>query len=140
MEFTIPLNKFEKEKKVIELHSKEGKTLKEISKIVHMSFRDISRIIKAYDKKVRLQQTKKEQENNQQPTTKELSLSSRAFILYQDGKKPDEVKVLLNIPFKKGMIFWAQYLKSIRMFESFEFYQLYSYDIPTLLSINNFQN
>jgi hypothetical protein len=38
------LNKFEKEKKVIELHSKEGKTLKEIAPIVHMSFRDISKI------------------------------------------------------------------------------------------------
>jgi hypothetical protein len=36
------------------------------------------------------------------------------------------------------MRFWAQYLKSIRMFESFEFYPLYSYDIPTLLSIVTF--
>ena len=41
LEFSIPLNKFEKEKKVIELHTKEGKTLKEISQVVHMSFRDI---------------------------------------------------------------------------------------------------
>ena len=57
MEFQIPLNKFEKEKKVIYLH-KEGKTLKEIAIIVHMSFRDISRIIKAYDKKISLQQKK----------------------------------------------------------------------------------
>ena len=39
MEFPI-LNKFEKEQKVIELH-KQGKTLKEISKIVHMSFREV---------------------------------------------------------------------------------------------------
>ena len=36
------------------------------------------------------------------------------------------------------MQFWVQYLKSIRMFESFEFYQENSYDIPTLLSINSF--
>ena len=54
----------EKEKKVIELHL-AGKTIREISKIVHMSFRYISKIIKAYEKNVRLQQAKKEkQENN----------------------------------------------------------------------------
>ena len=35
-----------------------------------MSFRDISKIIKAYEKKVKLQQRKKIQENNQQTTTK----------------------------------------------------------------------
>ena len=35
------------------------------------------------------------------------------------------------------MVYWSQYLKSIRMFESFEFYQEFSYDIPTFLSINN---
>ena len=44
------LNKFEKEKRVIELHL-EGKTIREISKEVHMSFRDISNLIKAYEKK-----------------------------------------------------------------------------------------
>jgi len=132
------LNKFEKEKRVIELH-KQGKTIRQIAPEVHMAFRDISKKIKAYDKKIRLQQTKKEkQENNQQTTTKKLSLSSQAFILYRDGKKPSDVKVLLDIPFKKNMVYWAQYLKSIRMFESFEFYKDYQYDIQVLLSINNF--
>jgi hypothetical protein len=41
----IPLNKFEKEKRVIELHLK-GKTIRDISKEVRMSFRDISKIRK----------------------------------------------------------------------------------------------
>jgi DNA-binding NarL/FixJ family response regulator len=41
----IILNKFEKEKRVIELHL-EGKTIRDIAKEVHMSFRDISKIIK----------------------------------------------------------------------------------------------
>ena len=36
------------------------------------------------------------------------------------------------------MIYWVQYLKSLRMFECFEFYQEFSYDIPTFLSIKNF--
>ena len=36
MEFTIPLNKFEKEEKVVELH-KQGRTIRKITPIVHIS-------------------------------------------------------------------------------------------------------
>ena len=131
----ILVNKFEKEKRVIELHL-EGKTIREIAPVVHMSFRNISEIIKDYDKKMRLE-TKKE-ENNQSSKIKKLSLSSQAFVLFKEGKKIDEAKVLLDIPFKLAIRYWRQYLKSIRMYESFEFYQDHSYDIPTLLSINAF--
>lgn len=35
------------------------------------------------------------------------------------------------------MIYWAQYLKSTRMEDCYEFYQEDSYDIPTFLSINS---
>ena len=56
----ILLNKFEKENEVIELHL-EGKIIREIAKEVHMSFRDISRIIKKYENKISLtsQKTRK---------------------------------------------------------------------------------
>ena len=131
----ILLNKFEKKKKVIELHS-GGSTIRDIAPLVKMSFRDISTITKEYDRKKRLE-TKRE-ENNQSSPIKKLSISSRAFILFKEGKKIDEAKVLLDIPFKLAIRYWVQYLKSIRMFESFEFYQDHSYDIPTLLSINTF--
>ena len=100
-----------------------------------MSFGPISKIIKSYDKKVQLD---KKKENNQQKTTQKKSLSSRAFILFRKGKNPSQIKVLLDIPFKKAMLFWVQYLKSIRMFECFELYVEHSYDIPTLLSIATF--
>ena len=36
------------------------------------------------------------------------------------------------------MIFWEQYLKSIGMEDSYEFYKEQSYDIPRFLSINTF--
>jgi hypothetical protein len=126
------LNKFEKEKKVIELHSKEGKTLKEIAPIVHMSFRDISKIIKAYERRA------KRKVRNQSSLPKKPSLSTQSFILYKEGKQIDDVKILLDIPFNLASRYWKQYLKSIGMFESYEFYKDYQYDIPTLLSINNF--
>ena len=135
LEFPI-LNKYEKEKKVIELHFKQGKTLKDMTTIVHMSFRDIAKIIKKYERQKELQAKKEESNQSSQP--KKPSISSQAFILFKEGKQIDEVKVLLDIPFKFAIKYWVQYLKSIRMHECFEFYQDHSYDIPTFLTINNF--
>src|ERR671910_694083 len=136
--FETPLSKFEKEERVIELH-KDGKTIRQIAPIVHMSFRDISKIIKAYDKKIIIEQTKKEkQKENNQQIPKKLSISSQAFTLFKEGKKLDEVKILLNIPFKISQRYWKQYLKSIGMYECFEFYEVWQYDLPSLLSISSF--
>ena len=134
MEFPL-LNKFEKEQKVIELH-KQGKTLKEIAVILHMSFRDISRIIKKYERKITLQA--KKGENNHSSQIKKISKSSQAFKLFSDGKRPTEVACELDIPFEKTKKFWSQFLNLERMEECYEFYQDYRYDIPTLLSISNF--
>jgi hypothetical protein len=128
-----PLNKFEKEKKVIELH-KEGKTIRAIAPIVNMSFRDISRIIKEYERKKRLEAKNKE-ENNQ---IKKPSLSSQSFKLFRKGKKPVDVAIELNVPFKLARRYWYQFLNLERMDECFMLYKDYRYEIPTLLSINNF--
>ena len=135
MKFSIPLNKFEKEKKVIRLHI-QGKTIREIAPIVRMSFRDISKIRKECDKKIKLQQNKKD--NTKSTPTKKPSLSTQAFVLYQQGKKIDEVKVLLDIPFKKAIQYWEQYLESIRMEDCYDFYKEHSNDILTFLSIDIF--
>ncbi len=129
------LNKFEKEKRVIELH-KQGRTIRQIAPEVHMSFRDIAKIIKKYERKKELKAKREENKISSQP--KKHSISSQAFILFKEGKQIDEVKVLLDIPFKFAIKYWVQYLKSIRMYECFEFYQNHSYDIPTFLSINTF--
>ena len=135
MEFPI-LNKFEKEKKVIELHSKEGKTLKEIAKIVKMSFRDISKIIKAYERKITLQAKRKE--NNQNGQIKKPLISTQAFKLFREGKKLTDVAIELEIPARKAVKLWTHFLKLDRMYEAYEFYQVFQYEIPRLLSINKF--
>jgi transposase len=129
------LNKFEKEKRVIELHI-QGKTIRQIAPEVHKNFSDISKIIKAYERKKELQAKRKVSNQSSQP--KKPSLSTQSFILYKEGKQIDDVKILLDIPFNLASRYWKQYLKSIGMFEPYEFYRDYQYDIPTFLSINNF--
>jgi hypothetical protein len=135
LEFTI-LNKFEKERKVIELHSKEGKTLKEIAKIVKMSFRDISKIIKVYERKITLQAKRKE--NNQNGQIKKPLISTKAYKLFSDGKKLTDVAIDLEIPAKKAVRLWSQFLRLERMYDYYEFYQFFQYQIPELLAIGSF--
>ena len=130
----IPLNKFEKRDLILRL-LKEGKTYREICHIAHVSPRDIKPISKEYERKKRLETNIRKEKKNQ---TKKPSISSQAFILFKEGKQIDEVKILLDIPYKLAIGYWRQYLKAIRMFESFEFYQENSYDMPTFLRINTF--
>ena len=130
----IPLNKFEKRELILRL-LKEGKTYREICHIAHVSPRDIKPIAKEYERKKRLETNIRKEKKNQ---TKKPSISSQAFILFKEGKQIDEVKVLLDIPYKLAIGYWSAYLESIRMFEAFEFYQENSYDMPTFLRINNF--
>ena len=94
----ILLNKFEKGKRVIELHL-EGKTIRDIAPVVHMSFRDISNLIKAYEKKatVALKEKPKGDSSN---IKKKLSKSSQAFKLFHEGKKLTAVAIDLEIPAK----------------------------------------
>ena len=125
------MNIFEKETKVIELH-KQGKTLRQIASEVHMSFRDIAKIIKAYERKA------KREESNKSTQPKKPSISTQIFILFKEGKKIEEAKVLLDIPFKLAVRYWKQYMQAIGMFEAFDFYEDHSYDIPKFLSIHIF--
>jgi hypothetical protein len=134
MEFPI-LNKFEKEQKVIELH-KQGKTLKEISKIVHMSFRDISKIIKAYERKKELQA--KREESNQSSQNKQPSIRNQFFKSYLQGNKMINIAVELDISAPKAEKLYFEVLKLNRMDECYEFYEDHSSDIPTLLTIDHF--
>ncbi len=71
---TKTINKFEKEKKVIELHQ-EGKTYKEIVIEVHKNFRDIAKIIKTYERKKELQAKREECNKSTQPKKPSKSIS-----------------------------------------------------------------
>ena len=132
--YEIPLNKFQKHDLVIKLHN-EGKTYRDICHIAHVSPRDIKAILESEQK---LETNKRKEIKNR--TKKHPSLGTQAFILYQEGKKIDEVKILLDIPFKNAMQYWEQYLKSIRMEDCYQFWKEHSYDIPTFLSIKNFMD
>src|SRR5215211_7777961 len=87
------MNLEEKKNLVIQLH-KEGKTQREIAKTVHMSVRDISKIIRKLD-----------------GITDEKSLETQALDLFYQGKKPIEVAIDLNLNSQKISKLYKDYLK-----------------------------
>ena len=137
MEFPI-LNKFEKEKKVIELHSKEGKTLKEIATIVHMSFRDISKIIKDYERKARLQQTKKDENSQSNQKINKISKSTQAYELFLDRKTPVQVAIDLDLEFSRVRKHWTEYLRLKNMTKLYNIYIQDEYHLDYIFKIYYF--
>ena len=131
------LNKFEKEKRVIELHL-EGKTIRDIAKEIHMGFYDIGRRIKTYEKQQAAIALKEKPESDSSNIKKKPSKSSQAFKLFREGKKLTEVAIELEIPARKTVKLWSQFLKLERMYQCYEFYKDYEYEIPRFLTINNF--
>jgi hypothetical protein len=81
----VVLNKRDKEQLVIKLHQ-EGKTIREIASVAHLSFTDIGSIIRRIDGKVDDGVDLK----NKSPETKALSL-------FSSGKKPIDVAIELNL-------------------------------------------
>ena len=104
------LNKFEKEKRVIELHL-EGKTIRDIAKEIHMGFYDIGRRIKTYEKQQASIALKEKPESDSSNIKKKPSKSSQAFKLFREGKKPTDVAIDLEIPARKAVKLWSQFLK-----------------------------
>ena len=86
------LSRTEKEQRVIELYQ-QGKTVREISHEVRMSFGDIGSIIK---KLTGLDDPTKPKQQDKIPVTT-LSKDSQAFALFSDGKKPIDVAIKLDL-------------------------------------------
>jgi hypothetical protein len=83
----VVLTKKDKEELVTKLH-KEGKTVREIAHIVHLSFTDIGKIIRKMNG----------QNNNDGIDFKSKSKDTQALYLFSIGRTPLEVKFELDIP------------------------------------------
>ena len=81
------LNKKEKEEFVVKLHQ-ENKTVRRIAEIVHMSFKDIGAIIRKLDG-----------QTNDDVDISNKSKATQALFLYEQGKKPIDVAIELDIPY-----------------------------------------
>lgn len=99
------LTRQDKEKLVIDLYN-QGMTIREISKEVRISFRDIGAILKKASREIDEKQEKEKQS---------LSQSAQAYRLYSEGKTPLEVAIELDLSESETTKFYEEYLNLKQM-------------------------
>src|SRR4051812_8800388 len=109
----------QKEKRVIELY-KLGKTIREIAKEVHMSFGDISSIIKKF--------TGEDQE-------KITSKDTQAIKLFSQGKTPVDVVIELDLISDEVNRVYREFWKLKRLYQLYSIYDEIKNDVPSLLKL-----
>jgi hypothetical protein len=116
------LNRFEKEKKVIELY-KEGRTIREISQVVHMAFRDIGKLIKKYV------------EDTDENKKLQKKISIEALTLFNQGKKPIEVAISLELDCEQTEKIYQEYWRLNNLHILYSIYQELKEKISDLIDV-----
>ena len=97
-------NYTERERQVLELYS-QGKTTRDIAKILRMSLRDINIILKKHGLNHGIAIIK-EDDNNDNDHSQSNKKSTQAYKLFSEGKKPIEVAIQLNLSEKEATKYW----------------------------------
>jgi uncharacterized coiled-coil DUF342 family protein len=112
------MNRVEKHQLVCQLY-KEGKTMREIAREVHMSFGDIGSIIKKLNEEL-------------EPKNQEISRESQALKLFNEDKDPVDVAITLDLPASKAEGIYKQFLKLRGLTRMVNLYEEIKADIPLL--------
>ncbi len=119
------LSKKEKEKRVIELAQK-GKTTREIAKEVHISLKDISRILK---------KVTGDDEAEKEQRLKDKSEYAKAFKMFKDGLPLEDVAIELDIETPIVLCYYQDYLKLVNMGMLATAYKELKDDLPMFLKL-----
>ena len=106
------MTRAEKEQYVVELY-KQNKTIREIAKRTHMSFRDIGIITNKYKKEIELEKGHLEEKADYKPKSK----TTQAIEMFSEGKTPTEVVIELDLPADKVRTIYRQYLELNGMYD-----------------------
>jgi methyl-accepting chemotaxis protein len=115
------MNREEKRQLVIKLF-KEGKTMREICKVVHMSFGDIGSI------------TRKENEEKN-PKRMEKSQESQALKLFKKGKDPVDVVISLDLSPSKAAEIYKEFWELKGLYGLLQLFEKIKHDISLLLRV-----
>jgi hypothetical protein len=131
----------EKEEFVIRLY-KENKSIREIAKLMHMSFRDIGEIMN----KLKQEKGRQERDLDERDDVNDTSKSkvTQAIKLFSEGKTPVEVVIALDIPADEVHAIYREYLELNGMYDVLQIYDQirYSgkYSLPSFLRLHRIVN
>src|SRR5215471_15774789 len=123
------MNRVEKDEYVIRLY-KEGRSVREIAELVHMSFRDIGLIIK----KVKLEA---DGERGQlEDDVKSKSKTTQAIKLFSEGNSPVEVAIALDLPTDQVLTRYREFWELEGMYGLTQISEEAKYDLHDLLRLH----
>ena len=124
----LDMNREEREQYVIRLY-KEGRTVRDIAQLVHMSFGSIG----AITNKVKLQA---DQEKGYTTDEEPKSPESQAFKLFSEGKSPVEVAILLDLGADRVRALYREYWELSGRYELAQIYDEAKKYLPSLLRLH----
>jgi hypothetical protein len=122
------MNREESEEYVVQLY-KENNSIRQIARLVHMSFRDIGVIIN----KAKLQA---ERERGYTTDEEPKSPESKAFKMFSEGKIPIEVAIALDEPGDRVRAMYREYWELTGRYELAQIYHQAKHYLPTLLKLH----
>jgi flagellar biosynthesis GTPase FlhF len=127
---TYEYNYSEREKQVLGLYN-QGKSTREIAKILRMSLRDISLILKKSQVNHGIAITATD--NNKSSNEK----STQAYRLFEEGKKPVEVAIQLGLSEKEATRYYKEYWKLKRLYKLHQLYIEIEHCLPSFLKLHS---
>ena len=126
----LDMNREEREQYVIQLY-KDGKTVRQIAELVHMSFRDIG----AITKKVKLE-ANGERDRLEEDDINSKSKTTQAFKLFSEFKSPVDVIIALDLPANQVRALYQEYLELEGFYRLAQIYEEAKYDLHDLLRLH----
>ncbi|HET7391478.1 MAG TPA: hypothetical protein VFJ51_11685 [Nitrososphaeraceae archaeon] len=125
------MNREERQEYVIQLY-KEGKTVRQIAALMHMSFRDIG----AITNKVKLQADRERGYIADEPKSPE----AKAFKLFSEGKSPVEVAIALDEAGDRVRAMYQEYWDLTGRYKLAQIYDEARYNLSNLLRLHKIVN
>jgi DNA-binding Lrp family transcriptional regulator len=126
----LDMSREEKAQYVIQLY-KENKSIREIAKLMHMSFRDIGAIIKRLKSEAEREKGHVEERNDYDIKSK----STQAIKLFSEGKDLVDVVIALDLPPDEVREMYRQFLELNNMHKLVEVYDEMENYLPSLLEL-----
>jgi hypothetical protein len=128
----LDMTRAEKEQFVIRLY-KENKSIREIAKLMHMSFRDIGQITNKV--KAEIEGESGKLEGKVDYDNKSKSKTTQAIKLFSEGKNLVEVVIALDLPPEEARIMYREFLGLKNMHKLVEVYDEIENYLPSFLEL-----
>ena len=137
MAWLLDMSREEKKEYVIRLY-KENRSIREIAKLMHMSFRDIGKIINKLKKEAERERGRTDEEEID--NIRQKSKESQAFKMFSEGKNLVDVAIALDLPSDQVQAICREFWELNNMHELVEVYEQIRPYLSSVLRLHKILN